>query len=52
MNLRQSICILCLLIWGAPAPAQDSGNPKQQAKQLAEKAAGEGGDRAPATDRV
>jgi hypothetical protein len=46
MNLRQSICILCLLIWGAPAPAQDSGNPKQQAKQLAEKAAGEGGDRA------
>ena len=47
MNLRLSICVFCLLLSSAVLAAQDStGNPKQQAKELAEKAKGEGSDRA------
>jgi hypothetical protein len=47
MNLRLSICIFCLLLFGLPVPAQDSTEkPKQQAKNLVEKAKGEGSDRA------
>jgi hypothetical protein len=47
MNLRLSIFISCVLLSGLPVPAQDSGEkPKQQAKDLAEKAKGEGSDRA------
>jgi hypothetical protein len=47
MNLRQSICVFCFLLSGVAMPAQEStGNTKQQAKELAEKAKGEGSDRA------
>jgi len=47
MNLRQSICILCLLLSGVPMAAQEpTGNTKQQAKELADKAKGEGSNRA------
>jgi hypothetical protein len=47
MILRQAICALSLLLFVAPAPAlhaEDSS--KKQAKDLAEKAKGEGSDRA------
>jgi hypothetical protein len=47
MKLRLSICVVCLLLCAAPMPAQEpGGNPKQQAKELADKAKGEGSDRA------
>jgi hypothetical protein len=46
MNLRPSICIFCFLLSGVPVPAQDSEKPKQEAKDLADKAKGEGSDRA------
>ena len=47
MNLRPSICILCLLLCAVPMAAQEAGgNTKQQAKDLADKAKGEGSDRA------
>jgi len=46
MKLRLSICISCLLLSGVPVLAQDSEKPKQEAKDLADKARGEGGDRA------
>jgi hypothetical protein len=47
MSLRQSICILCLLLSGVAIPAQEpTENAKQQAKELADKAKGEGSDRA------
>jgi hypothetical protein len=47
MNRRIAICAFCVLIAGVTVPAQDSGgNSKQQAKALAEKAQGEGSDRA------
>jgi len=47
MNLRAAICVFCLLLCGVSVPAQDyGGNSKQQAKTLAEKAQGEGSDRA------
>jgi hypothetical protein len=47
MNLRLSICVLCILLSCISIEAQEpAGNPKQQAKELAEKAKGEGSDRA------
>jgi hypothetical protein len=46
MNPRIPICVLCLLLRGVPAGAQDSGNSKQQAKEAFERAKSEGGDRA------
>ena len=47
MSLRQSICIFCLLLSGVALSAQEpTGNTKQQAKELADKAKGEGSDRA------
>jgi hypothetical protein len=47
MNLRRSICIFCLLLSGVPMPAQNATErPKQQAKELADRAKGEGSDRA------
>ena len=47
MKLRTAICVFCLLLCGVSVPAQDyGGNLKQQAKDLADKARGEGGDRA------
>jgi hypothetical protein len=47
MNLRLAVCVFCFVLSGLPVQAQDSGgNPKQQAKELAEKAKGEGSDRA------
>jgi hypothetical protein len=47
MNLRLSICVLCILLSCVSIEAQEpAGNPKQQAKELAEKAKGEGSDRA------
>ena len=46
MNLRLSICIFCFLLSGVPVRAQDSEKPKQEAKDLADKARGEGSDRA------
>jgi hypothetical protein len=47
MNLRIAICVLCLLLCGVSMQAQDyGGNLKQQAKDLADKAKGEGSDRA------
>jgi hypothetical protein len=45
MNLRRLIWIFCLTLFAVPAPhAQE--RPKQQAKELAEKAKNEGSDRA------
>jgi len=47
MSLRLSICVFYLLLSSAAMPAQDSSaNAKQQAKDLADKARGEGSDRA------
>jgi hypothetical protein len=47
MKRLHFICVFCLLLSGIAMPAQEpGGNPKQQAKELAEKAKGEGGDRA------
>jgi hypothetical protein len=47
MKLRIAICVFCLLLCCVSAQAQESGgNSKQQAKELAEKAKGEGSDRA------
>ena len=47
MSLRQSICIFCFLLSGLAMPAQEPAeNAKQQAKDLADKAKGEGSDRA------
>jgi hypothetical protein len=47
MKLPHFICVFCLLLSGIGVPAQEpGGNPKQQAKELADKAKGEGGDRA------
>lgn len=47
MTLRRSICIACLLLFGALAPALNAEEkPKQEAKELADKAKGEGGNRA------
>ncbi|MGD0903888.1 MAG: hypothetical protein ABR924_13200, partial [Terracidiphilus sp.] len=47
MRLGHIICIFCLLVSGTAIPAQEStGNTKQQAKELADKAKGEGSNRA------
>ena len=47
MILRPAIFIFCLILSAAPAPALHAeDNPKKQAKDLAEKAKGEGSDRA------
>jgi hypothetical protein len=47
MRLKHSICIFCLLASGMAIPAQEpTGNTRQQAKELADKAKGEGSNRA------
>ncbi len=47
MILRRTICTLCLLFCGAPAPVLNAADkPKQEAKSLFEKAQKEGSDRA------
>ena len=46
MILRRSICTLCLLLCGAPAPVVNAAEkPNQEAKSLFEKAKKEAGDR-------
>jgi hypothetical protein len=45
MNFRRLICIFCLILFSVPAPPSQE-RPKQQAKELAEKAKNEASDRA------
>jgi len=46
MTLRRAVCLLTILLSGVPVPAFADQKPKQQAKELVEKAKGESADRA------
>jgi tetratricopeptide (TPR) repeat protein len=46
MTMRRAVCLLTILLSGVPMAAFADEKPKQQAKELVEKAKGEGADRA------